>query len=146
MHGDHCEVVRTDLFCSFRFPEFTDERFIAEGAMWYSITRGYRIVYSDEIVYIAKYLPGGLTKSGRALHIRNPKGCMYHAAVLLTPDFCLKLRVKNALLYICYGYFAGVARTAMLRKLKSQKALVQLLWPLGYLLYRYWKAKYPLKK
>lgn len=142
MHGDHCETVRADLFKNFMIPEYDDERFVAEGAMWYSVTRGYKMVYSDEIVYLAEYLEDGLTKSGRILHIKNPKGCMWHASVFLDCDFKLKIRIKNTLLYICYGKFANADRTKMIRSLKSGKELVLIMWPAGWVLYKYWKTKF----
>lgn len=142
MHGDHCETVRSELFENFEFPEFNDERFIAEGAMWYSITKGYKVVYTDEIVYLAEYLEDGLTKSGRMLHIKNPKGCMWHASVFLSSDFKLRIRIKNALLYICYGKFASIDKKTMLENVGGEKNIIQVLWPVGWLLYRYWKVKY----
>lgn len=142
MHGDHCETVRSELFENFEFPEFSDERFIAEGAMWYSITKGYKVVYTDEIVYLAEYLEDGLTKRGRMLHIKNPKGCMWHASVFLSSDFKRKIRIKNALLYICYGKFANIDKKTMLENVGGEKNIIQVLWPVGWLLYRYWKVKY----
>lgn len=142
MHGDHCETVRTDLFRNFKFPEFSDEHFIAEGAMWYSITKNYKVVYTDEIVYLAEYLDGGLTKSGRVLHIKNPKGCMWHASVFLNKDFKLKVRTKNALLYICYGNFAGIDKKTIIEKAAGEKNIIRICWLAGWMLYRYWKVKY----
>lgn len=142
MHGDHCETVRSELFKKFNFPEFVDEHFIAEGAMWYSITKGCKVVYTDEIVYLAEYLEDGLTKSGRMLHIKNPKGCMWHASVFLNSDFKHKIRIKNALLYICYGKFASIDKKIMLENVCGEKNIIRILWPVGWLLYRYWKVKY----
>lgn len=146
MHGDHCETVRSELFKRFEFPEFEDEYFIAEGAMWYSVTKGYKVVYTDEVVYLAEYLEGGLTKSGRILHVKNPKGCMWHASILLNRDFRLKIRMKNALLYICYGKFANIDKKSMLENVCAEKTLIRLLWPGGLGLYRYWKVKYKINE
>lgn len=142
MHGDHCETVRADLFKNFMFPEYDDERFVAEGAMWYSITRGYKVVYSDEIVYLAEYLEDGLTKSGRLLHIKNPKGCMWHASVFLNRDFCLKIRIKNALLLNCYGRFIGMTKAEVLSQELCDKNIIRLVWIPSFLLYNFWKKKY----
>lgn len=142
MCGDHCETVRSKLFNDFLFPEYSDEHFIAEGAMWYSITKSYKVIYTDEIVYLAEYLEGGLTKSGRILHIRNPRGCMWHASIFLNRDFKLKVRIKNALLYICYGKFANIDKKTMLENVCEEKRLILMIWLAGWLLYRYWKVKY----
>lgn len=142
MHGDHCETIRTDLFIKFLFPEYQDERFIAEGAMWYSITKGYKVVYCDEIIYLAEYLENGLTRTGRLLHIKNPKGCMWHASVFLNSDFSLKTRIKNALLYICYAIFQKKDKRSVIDNLNEGKRIVCITWPGGWLLHKYWKLKF----
>lgn len=142
MCGDHCETVRSDLFIKFRFPEYANERFVAEGAMWYSVTKGYKVIYSDEIICLAEYLEGGLTKSGRFLHIKNPKGCMWHASVFLNHDFNLKIRLKNAMLYVCYKKFVEKDKTTMLQDFTDEKLLVQAMRPAGWILYHYWRLKY----
>ena len=142
MKGDHCETVRADLFKKFLFPEFEKEKFIAEGAMWYIITKGYKVVYCDEIVYLAEYLEDGLTKSGRRLHISNPKGAMWHASVFLNRDFCLKIRIKKALLYICYAKKISITKKETINELEESKLLVKIVWPLGCLLFIVWKYMY----
>lgn len=142
MHGDHCETIRTERFVGFMFPIFSNERFIAEGAMWYETTKRYKVVYCSQVIYLAEYLNDGLTKSGRRLHIQNPKGGMWHASVFLNRDFNLKIRIKNALLYVCYGMFAGRNYKEILSHAKSDRGLICLCWIPGQLLYYYWKRKY----
>lgn len=36
--GDHCETVRADLFCSYKFPEFPSEHFVGELLMRLNIS------------------------------------------------------------------------------------------------------------
>lgn len=139
--GDHCETVKSELFKKFKFPVFDGENFIAEGAMWYSVTKGKKVVYIDKVIYIAEYLSGGLTKSGRKLQISNAQGAKWHASMFLSNDFSLKVKFKNALLYGCYCNFLKENLATALRKI-SNKKMVMLTWLPSKILYAYWNNKY----
>lgn len=139
--NDCCEVIRTELFLKYPFPVFPGERFLAEGALWGRVSYDCKCVYVNRVIYICEYLDGGLTKAGRAMRIRNPQGGMYHANVYMAKKNSLKKRIKNGLLYTCYGFFAG----KNLRKMSAEcqaKALMWLCLPFGWLLYRVWKHQY----
>jgi glycosyltransferase involved in cell wall biosynthesis len=140
MTGDHCETVRTDLFKKFEFPIFKNEKFVAEGAMWFLITKNYKVVYYDEVIYICKYLENGLTKTGKILFIRNPNGSLWHALVMMNKSFTIKLRLKNALLAACYAIFSKKKLGKLLRT--NNVFLLILTWWPGLLIYIYWKLKY----
>lgn len=139
--GDCCEVIRAELFKKYPFPVFEGERFISEGALWNRVSFTHKCVYINQVVYIAEYLEGGLTKSGRALRIRNPRGGMYTANLNANRKNFFKRRIKNGLLYTCYSRFAGMKVTEMLRHTDS-KLLMLCCLPAGWLLYHYWKKKY----
>lgn len=145
MRGDHCETVRTSVFINFLFPEYDDECFVPEGAMWYLITKDYNVVYSDKIIYIAEYLEGGLTKSGRSLHLKNPKGCMWHASVFIDNKFNWKIKIKKILLYICYAKILGITKHQIINELQQSEFLIALLWPFGCVLSKIWGIKYEQK-
>lgn len=138
MHGDHCETFRTERFISSKFPEFSDERFIPEAAMWYLITKGFKIVYSDKVIYLCEYLPGGLTRSGRTLHMKNAKGCMWHASVFLNPDFNLKIRFKKAMLVVCYGLNIRKSFQEMVDISRGHKWLLRFAYIPAWVLRKYW--------
>lgn len=138
MCGDHCETFRAERFVSHRFPEFPDERFIPEAAMWYLITKGSKIIYSDKVIYLCEYLPGGLTRSGRALHMKNANGCMWHASIFLDPDFNLKIRFKKAILVVCYGLNAGKSFQEMMDISHGHEWLLRLAYVPALILRKYW--------
>lgn len=139
--GDHCETARTECFIKYKFPEFPGERFIGEALMWLHISEGKKVVYINQIIYIGEYLAGGLTQDGRKMRIRNPLGGMVHAKPFLDQRFCLPLRIKNGLLFVCYGYFADWRIQEMLRE-TQQKKLVLLCAIPGWMIYWNWKKKY----
>lgn len=105
--GDKAEVMQTSILKEFPFPEFEKEKFCSESVVWLAIAKKYQIMTRNKIIYITKYLDGGLSKSGRKMQVNNPLGAMENAKVCLDSKFGIKLRVKNALLFDCYGMFAG---------------------------------------
>lgn len=139
--NDCCEVIRTELFRRYPFPVFQGERFLAEGALWGRASYDCKCVYIDRVIYLCEYLDGGLTKSGRALRIRNPQGGMYHANIYMGKKNFLKKRIKNGLLYTSYGFFAGKTPHEMAESCQS-KFLMWTCLPFGWMLYRVWKRRY----
>lgn len=139
--SDCCEVIRSELFKLYPFPVFENERFISEGALWNRVSFTHKCVYINEVIYISEYLDGGLTKSGRKLRIHNPKGGMYTSNLNMNKKNYLKRRLKNGLLYTCYGFFAKQSPFEMAKN-NNSKLLMYLCMPAGWLLYIYWGKKY----
>lgn len=143
IEGDHCETFRSELFKSHQFPVYKGERFAAEGAMWYKITQGWHVMYVDKVIYLAEYLKGGLTLSGRKLRIRNPQGSRWHAKIFLQPSFNLKIRFKNALLFDTYSHFIDDRLSKVISNFEvSSRGLLILCWLPSLIIYKYWKFKY----
>lgn len=66
LRGDKAEVYKRDILLKYPFPVFEGERFLPEDIVWNAIARdGYLLRWYNEIIYIAAYLPDGLTMSGR---------------------------------------------------------------------------------
>ncbi|MDO4465981.1 MAG: glycosyltransferase family 2 protein [Bacillota bacterium] len=139
--NDACEVIRSDLFKKYPFPVFQNERFISEGALWNRVSFTHKCVYYNQVVYLANYLEDGLSKSGKKLRVHNPNGGMYTANLNMNKKNFWQRRIKNGLLYTCYGFFAKKSYGEMLKSCDS-KVLMTLCYPLGFMLYIYWKKKY----
>lgn len=136
--NDACEVIRTELFRQYPFPVFPGEKFIAEGALWGRVSFTHKCVYVNRVIYLCEYLEDGLTVAGRAMRAKNPRGGMFHANLYMASKNSLKVRLKNGLLYTCYGCFAALNPREM-AALCDHKALMWLCLPFGYCLYRLWK-------
>lgn len=139
--NDACEVIRSELFLQYPFPVFPGERFLAETALWGRVSQTHKCVYVNQVIYLCDYQEDGLTKAGRAMRIRNPLGGMYNANLYLSRKNSLKTRVKNGLLFTCYGCFAGLRPKSMSMRCDS-KVLMWLCLPFGWLLHRRWKNQY----
>lgn len=140
MRTDCCEVIRTELFKQYPFPEFEGERFLSECALWDQVSFTHKCVYRNSVIYICEYLEGGLTESGRALRLRNANGGMFTAELRMDRSNFFKDRVKNALLYNCYGKCAGVPFGTLVRQCRAP-GLAILCAPAGRLLSHYWHRR-----
>ncbi len=142
---DRCEVIRSDLFKKYKFPEFENERFIGESYLWNLIGFDYDTVYINQIIYVCEYLEGGLSKLGRKLRISCPNGGMEDCKTYFIKKrgrkVKLKILIKEAWLFICYGKFAGLKFKQIVKK-SGRKKLVVFNYLFGYLLYKYWKHKF----
>lgn len=142
LHTDCCEVLRSELLGRFPFPVFPGERFIAECALWNRIARTHKCVYREEIIYLCEYRADGLTKAGRSLRIRNPLGGMFICQLRIHPNNSLPQRLKYAMLYCCYGFFAGLSPLTILRQDRGCLWLKVLALVPGYGLYLHWRSRY----
>lgn len=73
--GDKAEIYKTEILKKYPFPEFKGENFLTEAIVWDRIAiDGFKIRWYQKIIYICDYLEDGLTHSGYAKSIKNPKG------------------------------------------------------------------------
>ncbi len=138
--SDCCEVIRAELFLKYSFPVFEGEHFLSECALWNRVSLTHRCVYVNHVIYLCDYQPDGLTKSGRKLRVQNPRGGMYTANLNMHQKNFFYRRVKNGLLFTCYGFFAGESPLQMLQH-SDHKLLSATCMPFGRALYHYWKYK-----
>lgn len=73
--GERAFVFFTDIHKKYKYPEYENEKFMTEAITWNRMAHdGYKIRVYNDIIYIYKYLPGGLSLSGFQLFYDNPKG------------------------------------------------------------------------
>lgn len=142
LSSDCCEVLRTELFKKYKFPVFAEERFLAETALWYRLGLEKKCVYINKPIYICEYLEGGLTKSGREMRIRNPLGGQYTSYLRMHHRCRIKERIKAALLFICYGYFAGKKTGKIIAEGNPYRILIFICLIPGKIMYMNWRKKY----
>lgn len=139
--GDHCEVILSEYFKMIKFPEFPGEKFMGELWGWLKISEFGRCVLIDKVIYYCEYLEGGLTKSGRLLRIKNPQGGCEHARSLMDEKFNIKIRIKNAILYVVYCRFMGKAFSQIIESINFKFLILSSYIP-GVIIYKYWRGKY----
>lgn len=142
VRGDKAEVFRSELLKQNPFPVFKDEMFLGESVVWTALGYKYKTVHINKLIYLCEYLETGLTKSGRALRIRCPKGGMLYAKTHINKMIKLKVRLKMAVLYLCYSHFDGMKYKNAIKGIKGFDFLFFLSRSPAFLLYKYWKKKY----
>ena len=139
--GDQCEVVRAEYFKEYIFPVFSGEKFISEGLLWNYLGFRYKTVYCNKAVYICEYQPEGISKSGKKLLMRNPKGMIALTKTFFDSRINWKKRIKETWLYIVYS-LCDHRSLATIVKESGQSMLTISQLPAGFLLYIYWKKRY----
>lgn len=100
--GDKAEVIYTELFKKYPFPEFEGEKFLTEAVVWDRIAHdGYKIRWINEIAYLCEYQTDGLSANWEKNLANNPEG------------YALFLKQKMNFLpctgydrfYMVYGYY-----------------------------------------
>lgn len=74
--GERAEVIWTDIFKKYPYPEFEGETFVTECIPWNRMAHdGYKIRVFEDIIWIWEYLEDGLTAgSGKDKFFNNPQG------------------------------------------------------------------------
>lgn len=139
--GDKAEVFYTKALKKYPFPEFPQEKFMPEDTVWMRMSEEYNMVHINRCVYFSDYLECGLTKSGRKMKLKSPKGMALRSKIYLNSgEVNYKVKVKMMLLYHIYGKAAGFLAKEMLAEV-GNKALFLLCFVPGRIIYRCWSGQ-----
>lgn len=73
--GERAFAFYTNIHQKYKYPVFTNERFMTEAVVWNRIAKdGYKMRFSNDIICIYEYRDDGLTKAGNSIFINNPHG------------------------------------------------------------------------
>lgn len=136
--GDKAEVFYTDVLKEYPFPEYSGEKFMPEDVVWMQMADQYQMVHINECVYISDYLEGGLTKSGRGMKLRSPRGMVLRSEIYMNhPQVNYKVKIKMMLLYHIYGKAAGYSLKDLMKRIRPKALFVVCLLP-GWVLHHRW--------
>lgn len=139
MKGDVAEILKTSILKQYPFPEIKDEKFCPEALVWNTISfNDLKLRYFNENIYIAEYIPNGLTSRIDLIRINSPK------SALLTYDITLKN--KNKLIFKKWFRFSVNFWRFYFHCTKEKRQGTELhsrlLMPLGFIYYLIDKRKY----
>ncbi len=95
--GDKCEVFKTEIIRAFPQPDIEGEDFCPESLVWNRISTQYKLRYSEKIVYLCEYLPGGLTANSTLRRMNNPKATLMTYSELLRYDIPFFTKCRAAI-------------------------------------------------
>jgi glycosyltransferase involved in cell wall biosynthesis len=93
--GDHADILFTDVFRKYKYPEFETEWHIAPGVPFIRMAKdNYKLLFFNEVIYVAEYMQDGLTKMGDKKAIENFNGYTLRTKELLDTDIGIKRKVE----------------------------------------------------
>jgi glycosyltransferase involved in cell wall biosynthesis len=108
--GDRPNILYTNLFKKYKYPEIKNEWHIAPGVPFVRMAKdGYKLRYFNEILYIAEYLDDGLTKLGDKKIIDNFKGYTLRTKEWLELKIPIKRKVELIGKYAYIGKKIGLS-------------------------------------
>lgn len=140
--GDKAEVFFTEILKRYPFPVFEGEKFLPEDLVWVQMSGPYEMIHINRCIYISDYLEGGLTRSGKRMKLKSPRGMMARSCVYLKdPAVNLKTKLKMALLYNVYRQ-AAKPLTKQEKEEGRKYGLVAACRLPGWAIFQLWKRKY----
>lgn len=97
IQGDRAECIKTSIWRAFPFPEFENEKFLAEGGALLAMARKYKSRYVNVLFSICEYQEDGLSNKFGQLSQDNPLGTLYNLKEVITFPGCpivKKIRLK----------------------------------------------------
>lgn len=93
-----------------RFPLFTGEKYIGPSVLIMLVSKKYTNLWTHTVLGTTEYLEGGITKMGRKLRIRNPKGMIFHAGLYMEACSGFYIRFAYSVRAYAYMYYAGLTK------------------------------------
>jgi glycosyltransferase involved in cell wall biosynthesis len=130
--GDKSEVFKTDILKKFKFPEFENENFLTEAAVFIKMGFYYKIRYYNKKICVCEYLVDGISATLHLSYHKNPKGFAYLNKI--TKKYANVNYVEK--LKIDYSYFFNFKKYIKLKNLYElmEVSLTRFLF-IGFLFY-----------
>lgn len=119
----------------FRYPEFDGETYVGPTVLQLLMHPRYEIAFVNQAIGRAEYQAGGLTASGRALRIANPRGMTVYSRLQREQARGLRARVVHGIKLHAYAWIGDVAD----RGFRTEDIVLR---PLGALLGKYWTVRH----
>lgn len=98
--GDRADILYTDVFREYKYPEIEGEYHIAPGVPFIRMANdGYKLLFFNEIIYIAEYGPDGLTAMGDKKSLDNFQGYTLRSKELLRSHIGSKRKLEILVKY-----------------------------------------------
>lgn len=98
--GDRADILFTDVFRQYKYPEIEGEYHIAPGVPFIRMANdGYKLLFFNEIIYIAEYGPDGLTAMGDKKSLDNFQGYTLRSKELLRSHIGSKRKLEILVKY-----------------------------------------------
>jgi glycosyltransferase involved in cell wall biosynthesis len=138
IQNDGCVCYFGKAVKKYKYPEFEGEKYVGPTVIQLLMASEYRMVFSPEVIGVAEYQDGGLTKNGRSLRLRNPQGMIYYSRLMMDRKALLKTQIKYAISIWPYSIVAK-KRFMNIVKYVKRPFLSTVTFIPGKILYLFWK-------
>lgn len=145
IHEDGYAAYFVNKLGDIRFPIFRGEKYIGPSVLMILASANDCILWSDATLGTTEYLHGGITQSGRKLRLKNPKGMILHAMLMLNGESNLRIKLGYSIHAYAYKHYAGLSRA----ELKTEGLDMDKFFPvsiLGWALAIAWRIKFGIVK
>ncbi len=134
-HADGYLGYYIDKLGNNRFSIFPKEKYIAPSTLFMKTTKTSKLLWAAAVLGETEYLAGGITRQGRRLRIRNPKGMI---------EYCELMQENGASLKTKYVYSVqGYAYSHISNEKYNNRLFMKTGYLPGIMLAEYWKRRYP---
>jgi len=105
--GDRADVINTSILKKIGFPEFEDEKYLAESAFWLAVSDKHYSQFYNVFGYTCEYQADGLSSKSLRNRILSPQGAMHVYEKQHTMFRSLRLRAKAAANYWRFYLHSG---------------------------------------
>lgn len=138
---DGCIGYYKKVVDTYLYPEYKDEIYMGPIVLQMMMNEQYKIVFTNNIVGVAEYLPNGLTRSGRQLRLNNPLGMIHYCGLLQSkqnPSWIS--RIKYAINAQAYRIYNKISKND-LKKYDLKRYIKKWAYIPGLILEIYWKKR-----
>lgn len=107
---DTAEVIRRTALLLHPFPDFSVERFMAEGWLWHQLNRTHLTYFINSPWVECFYQADGLSASSRRIRANSPCGAMAVYCAMLASGLPLRLRIRASINWWRYWFHATTQR------------------------------------
>lgn len=124
-----------------RFPEFKNERYVGPGVLQMLASTEYKLLWPNAVLGETEYLQGGITKQGRKLRIKNPKGMVVYCSLMQKKEAGFVVRIKYSIMGYAYMSFIDEKEPDLMLE-RYHNTFVKIGYLPGKILGFYWGKKY----
>lgn len=133
IRGDMAEVFKTAVLMKFSFPKVKGEKFCPESLIWHRIGLNYKMLWTSRIIYICRYLEGGLSDKSFEIRKNSPHTTLLYYSELQKMPIPWISKLKAHINY--WRFFPFLANKDKQKGKKSSDFLLNILgFPLALLI------------
>lgn len=133
--ADLANILKTEVFKKYLFPDILNEKFVAESIVWNKMAIKYKMRYFNEVIYVAEYLEGGLSKNSIKNRRNNPKySSLLYKELVNNPIASRMLKFKSAVNYWRFSFCKSKNILLLINEIGNYRYSFPAL-PLGYVFF-----------